>query len=216
LRNINGTGLFASTLSAGTYGLYHSSSLPAFTATNLTATTTSGPISDIAFDSTNYWVSVGSELYSGTAALSDFAAYTGVDKPTTVRAFGGLFRSSGGTLYLAADGRFYTNAGAGWSSSLAVTVDSKKVQFTHFVEISAPPLATADVYAGTKGYGYYVTSSLARSPSYTISALFDGAILSMLFDGDSDPLHPVLLLGTYSSGLWRGDWVGSTWVWKQE
>jgi hypothetical protein len=170
---------------------------------------TTGPISDVAFDSSTYWATVGSRLYSSTDAFDTFSTDSDV---STTRAFGGLYYSDTlGKLYLAADGRIYSRTGGGWSGSSKITVDSKSVQFTTFVEISAP--LSTDVYAGTKGYGYY-TGSLVRSPSYTISALFDGAILSMLYDGSG--AKPVLLLGTYNSGLWRGDWSGSTWEWKQE
>ena len=219
IRNIN-SNLFVSTLSGDTYGLYYSNALTtAFTATNVTASDSggTGPISDIVWDNANttYWVSVGSALKSGTVLPNGFASYAGADNPTTGRAFGGLFISSSGTLYLGADGKFYTRPTAGpWAAHPVPAVGDNSVQFTTFVEIPAPPLATADVYAGTGGYGYYVTSSLVRSPSYTISALFDGAILSMLYDGSG--ATPVLLLGTYNSGLWRGDWDGANWQWKQE
>jgi len=210
LRNINDTNLFVSILSGGTYSLYYSSTFPTFTPTNLTATMTTGPISDISLAGTTYWVSVGSALYSTT----DLIIFSADSTVSTARAFAGLFISSGGTLYLAADGKFYTGNGTpgSWTAHPVPAVDSKSVQFTTFVETSGLP--GSHVYAGTGGYGYYDTDTLARSPSYTISDLYDGAILSMLYDGSTSP--PSLLLGTYNSGLWRGDWTGSTWAWKQE
>jgi hypothetical protein len=211
LKTVSGN-LFVSTLAAGTYSLYFSNLLPGFTPTNLTAQPISGgPISDIAGVGANYWVTVGSTLWSGTAPLfSDFAAVSG--EPTTSRSFGGLYYSSStNTLYLAADGKFYAKVGAGaWAASSSVAVDGKSVQFTGFVELTG---LGGDIYAGTKGYGYYVTGTLTRSPSYTISALYNGAILTMLFNGSTS-----LFLGTYGSGLWRGDYVGGPepWAWKQE
>jgi hypothetical protein len=208
LRN-TGTELFVSTLSSGTYGLYHSTALPTLTATNLTATMTTGPISDVALAGTTYWATVGSTLYSSADIFNTFAADSTV---STNGAFDGLFLSSGGTLYLAADGKFYTNPGTGWVASSSITVEGNSVQFTTFVETSGLP--GSHVYAGTGGYGYYDTSTLERLPFYTISALYDGAILSMLYDGSG--ATPVLLLGTYNSGLWRGDWDGANWQWKQE
>jgi len=210
LRNI-GTELFVSTLSGGTYNLYDYTNItiPTVTTTNLTATMTTGPISDVALAGTTYWATVGSTLYSSADIFNTFAADSTV---STNGAFDGLFLSSGGTLYLAADGKFYTNPGTGWVASSSITVEGNSVQFTTFVETSGLP--GSHVYAGTGGYGYYDTSTLERLPFYTISALYDGAILSMLYDGSG--ATPVLLLGTYNSGLWRGDWDGANWQWKQE
>jgi hypothetical protein len=213
-----GINLFVSTLEAGANNLYYSSSLPNFTPTNLTALP-SGPIIDIASDGSNYWVSVGTALYwDDPVGLGSLVLYPNLDAPTTTQPFGSLYYTAtgGGRLYLAGgSGRLFCRSAGGWTASAPVQVDGKDVPFTTFVEPSGAP--GTDVFVGTKTYGYYsipagdITSTLTRSPSYTISALYNGAILSMLFDGSAS-----VFLGTYGSGLWRGDYSSGTWNWKQE
>jgi hypothetical protein len=216
LKNVSGT-LFVSTLEGSTYHLYYTTQLtfPVFSDTGLTATMASGPINDVALDGLgNYWVSVGKTLWSGTSPAFIF---TQDALSTTSGYLKGLYYSSATTtLYLAGFGHFYKKIdGGGWTASSRVTDDdNNNIQFTCFAELSA--LFGGDIYAGTKLNGYYFTDTLKRAPHETITALYDGGILSMLFDGSS------LFLGTYGSGLWRRSYqAGETDEeklknWKQE
>jgi hypothetical protein len=220
LKSVNGN-LFVSTLEASAYSLYYAGAPLIFLPTNVSATMLDGPINDIASDGANYWATVGTALYwDNGAGLSNLVIYPGADAPTTTRPFGSLYYTAtgGGRLFLAGgSGKLFLRSVGAWTTSGTVQVDSKDVPFTTFIELSGTP--GTDVYAGTKTYGYYsipagdITGTLTRSPSYTISALYNGAILTMLFDGTTS-----LFLGTYGSGLWRGDWVGGPepWSWKQE
>jgi len=223
LKTVGGN-LFVSTYDGSYYNLYFATTitpLSDFLPTGLPAVTSgNGPITDIESDGTNYWVSVGKTLYwDNGGGLSNLTPYTGVLVPTATTALGGLYYSTTSTsLYLAGDnGKVFRRIGGDWEESSVIKVDNKAVSFTVFAELAG---LTGDIYAGTSINGYYsipggdIHGTFTRSPSYTISDLYDGAILSMLYDGSTSP--PSLLLGTYNSGLWRGDWTGSTWAWKQE
>jgi hypothetical protein len=189
------------------------------------------PITDVARDpiGPNYWVAVGPYLYRDTGAdfLGTFDRYNEsgaiTDAPVSggSNTFGGLFTSVN-TLYVAANnGMLFSTADGGgtWASSALIEVDDDPVPFTAFAE---PTLSDGGaVYVGTKTYGYYripggvVTGTPVRSPAYNISALYNGAINCLLYDGSVSPAR--LFLCTSSTGLWRGDHVsGSEWSWKQE
>jgi hypothetical protein len=212
-----GSYLFVGTLEGTAYHLYYSADLTTFLpATGITAELTTGAINDIAqYGAGNYWVSAGRKLWAAGSPGGPFAEDTG---PTTSSPgnFKGLYYSSAGTgtLYLAAYGKYYTWDGATWTSSAAVEGDGKSAQITCFTELSGAP--GTDILMGTSLYGYYDASTLTRSPSYTISSLYSGGILTMLFDGSSSP--ELLFLGTSNAGLWRGEFNSSsgTWSWKQE
>ncbi len=224
IRNVGGE-LFVSTRASNVNALCHSTDGIGFTAITTWNVVPNTDISilDAAQDSfSNYWVIVGPHLYHDTAGNFSFIQYTGLDSDGT--AFGGIFNNSGNsTLYVSAgNGTLFSTADGGgtWSSS-AVVLDDKDnpVPFAGFA------LPTSDttnaVYVGTKTYGYYripggvVTGTPVRSPAYNISALYNGAINCLLYDGSVSPAR--LFLCTSSTGLWRGDHVsGSEWSWKQE
>jgi hypothetical protein len=219
-----GADLFVSTEDASYYNLYYTGDLSAFSSTNLTGTAVprdSGPITDIESDGSGiFWVTVLKTLYTG--GLGSLTPYTGVLVPTAATAFGSLHYSTALTaLYLAGDnGRVFRRIGSGdWEQSAVINDSSgNAVSFTVFQDI---PLPSNFIYVGTELSGYYSISggdiiggTFTRSPSYTIGNLYDGAIISMLYDDSTSPKS--LLLGTFNAGLWRGDWNGTTWDWKQE
>jgi hypothetical protein len=181
------------------------------------------PIIDVDSNDSYYWVVVGNAVYRDDvpAGLGTLAVLPAPSSGTAT--YGSVFLASTGTLYLSGgNGLLHSSidGGANWFSS-AVVLDDKDnpVPFAGFA------LPTSDttnaVYVGTKTYGYYripggvVTGTPVRSPAYNISALYNGAINCLLYDGSVSPAR--LFLCTSSTGLWRGDHVsGSEWSWKQE
>lgn len=215
--------LFAAVFSGAAYKLTRSASGDTDTFAEvswLSVPAAAQPVVDVASNGTGtFWAIVGAKLYRDTGGGFDLPATT----TSASRAYGGLFWSSGGTLYLASDnGRLYSSIddGATWTSSAAILDDDEDpVPFTCFV---APAVAVGDLYAGSRGCGYYripggdvtALADSMRRPSYTISLLYNGAVNTMLYDGATVPES--LLIGTSGAGLWRGDWTGSDWLWKQE
>ncbi len=104
----------------------------------------------------------------------------------------------------------------------SIEASEDTVPFTQFLEID-PSSSISDMIVGTAGYGYYVlpagdiTAAVVvtnRSPNYNISEMYNGVLLSFYKDpGAAD--NPIFAC-TVGSGLWRADYDGSAWVWKQE
>lgn len=221
-----GTNLFISTLNGGNYDLYYTINLSAFSNANWVNRSTSyGPISDVADDGTigtSYWVTQGPYLYQDTDDTTPdaFVEYPGADKPASEgKPFGGLFYSAANTaLYLSSgNGKLFSWNGSSWTASDQLKIDSKVVPFSAFLELPGGP--PSDMIVGSKGYGYFqmpggsiTTSGLVRSPSYNISALYNGAINSFFLDAALNQLFAC----TSGAGLWRADYVSGAWQWKQE
>ena len=236
-----GTQLFVATNANGSNenALYYSADGTAFTAVNWGG---SPPSADIGFidvaqatSGLSYWILVGAYLYQSTALAGPFAVYSGGADPRPVSPLSGLPASGGlvddGTaLYVSAGGGYLyrtADGGINWTKSSIIRDDKDNpVHFTSFVSFVAPITSdTGAVYVGTQGQGYHripggdvtgATGTLTREPtSYSITALYDGAINFFFYDGAVSPAN--LFLCTNRSGLWRGDYAsGSTWTWKQE
>jgi hypothetical protein len=163
---------------------------------------------------------------------SDAPAYplSPLDSPAS----GGLFNNSlNHTLYVGG-GKGYLfstdDGGTTWAKSAQMLDDNKhEVHFTpSFVLPASDDTSPANtIYVGTQGQGYRripggdVTGSagtLTREPtSYSITALYNGAINFLFYDDNTGADSHRLFVCTNRSGLWRGDFAsGSTWTWKQE
>jgi hypothetical protein len=231
-----GTRLFVSTRSGNANALCSGTDGTTFAAASLTpAPPTDIPITDAAQDSyaSNYWLIVGSLLYKDTAGNLSFDHFAGKFPPNPDppagrpdagdTTFGGLF-DNGTTFYISAgNGRLFSTAdGGGTWTTVPKRIDDSSgdpIPFTVFVQPAVD--ATGAAYVATKGYGYYrfpggdITATPVRSPDYSISQLYSGAINDFLYDGSTSPER--LFLATARSGLWRGEFAGgSSWTWKQE
>lgn len=197
----------------------------------------SSSIVDATWDGTDYWVAAGTKLYRGNGGgdLGASIVITGITD--TGDSFGGLFYDSAdpypNDLYLstrgtpAEGGRLLRYAGLATASDSGRIEDSDgdRVPFTGFVD--PDPAVAGQIYVGTQGYGYYVipvggsvaASGLSRKPPSNISGLYNGAVNAFLLDDKATPLDPSddsLFVCTSGAGLWRGDFNGSDWTWKQE
>jgi hypothetical protein len=203
-------------------------------------------IVDVEYDSVNYWFMTILEttgtpptfLYRGGTPTGfsedggrpDFSSVSG-DPAGTLYTPQSLYVDSGDTLYLSGwQGRVYFNDGGGWSawSGDPVTVEEGNsnytVQFRGFVETGRP----SEFFVGTNKYGYYrfttltdpvSAADLTRQPSQPLyesppPELVKGAVYSFLADTE-DPGNMIFAC-TANAGLWRGDWDGVKWKWKQE
>jgi hypothetical protein len=137
-----------------------------------------------------------------------------------------------GNLYLSGrHGRIFVRPSAGsWSTwtdprmTVEVKNDDFTVMFTGLVETGQPN----EIFVGSTQYGYYYFSSALTALSAsdlntaTASGLYEyfpneldkGAIQNFLATTE-DPGN-LMFICTSGAGLWRGDWDGSKWVWRQE
>ena len=240
LRSLNdGTDrLYVSTKSGSTDSLFHSTNGTAFTSVTINnPPATPTPITDVAWNGVNYWAVLGPTLYwDNVGGLTSLEPYIG-GTPAANHRLGALHYSATlGRLFVGSDnGISYSWNGAAWTESSPQKVDDKEVRFTAIAEVTVtttpPPISPNDIYWGTGGSGFYffadglVDAPPARSPAFTVSALYNGAVNSMLYDGAVTPQKPYenLFIGTSGAGLWRGDWVlvdpdknKWDWQWKQE
>ena len=192
------------------YSLYYYDDLSTFKSTNLSSLLF--PITDITYDSSNYWVVSGPSLYGGS--LDSLTLESGdAPKPNSTKPFGGVYYTSG-KLYLSSEeGKMYKYEGEVWSNPTEVTPDEEPVPFTEFVEVDS------DLFVGTEGFGYYrlpsgsiESSEIERSPDYNISDLYNGVILRFFWDEEEDKVFAC----TAGAGLWRADREDYAWVWVQE
>jgi hypothetical protein len=145
-----------------------------------------------------------------------------------------LYYSSTATkLYLSGrQGRiFFRPSGGAWSTwvdprmTVEISNEDTTVMFTGFAETGK----NTEIFVGSIRCGYfYFSSTLAALDASevneaTASGLYDyfpndlinGAILSFLAPTDAENADTMFLC-TSGAGLWRGDWDGIKWVWRQE
>jgi hypothetical protein len=210
--------------------LYYSADGSTFSpVTFATAPTITSPITDVAYDGTDFWVTAGAKLYSqaGFPGGADVALVSG--GPTTSGTFASLHHSGvNAKLYLATkDGLLYSHPDAGsWSAATTVEVsDVPVLRFTRFAEPNPTGVVApehTDLFVGTESSGYFVIqqgdiaeANLLRQPEYNISALYAGAILDFLVYPPTGNTTQVFA-GTAGAGLWRADYQAGNWLWVQE
>jgi hypothetical protein len=136
-------------------------------------------------------------------------------------------------LYLSGKhGRIFVRPlGGSWSSwtNPRLTEEKKNndytVMFTGFAETGH----NNEIFVGSEQFGYFYFSSIltafsasdlhraSESPLYDYfpNDLINAAVLNFLAPADAENTD-TLFICTAGAGLWRGEWDGIKWVWKQE
>lgn len=170
------------------------------------------PITDVAYDGADYWVTAGPWLYSG--AVGTLTEVAGGPTNPGSKPFGGLLYTT--VLYVSTKGgELWSFDGVTWSGLESIAVDGTEVRFTQFVDVGVG----GDIFVGTEGSGYFRLiggdqTDYERRPEYNISALYNGAINCFFLDTSVTP--DALFAGTMNAGLWRADYIGGEWLWVQE
>ena len=148
------------------------------------------------------------------------------------------YAATAAKLYLSGwHGRLFIHDVGGWSDwdvitdqtdrkTVEVGNDDRTVEFTAFGE---NPNASR-IFVGSLRYGFFyfasdtLDSSDTLRPSDVVAAdgayeyfpteLKNGGIRNFLVDTEDSP--NIIFACTAGAGLWRGDWDGVKWVWKQE
>jgi hypothetical protein len=142
------------------------------------------------------------------------------------------YASTAGKLYLSGwHGRIFIHDVGGWSDftdqkTVEVGNDDRTVEFTAFGE---NPRAS-QIFVGSIQYGFFYFASdtldgtstldpsdiVAADSSYEYfpNELKNGGIRNFLVDTEDS--NNIIFACTAGAGLWRGDWDGVKWIWKQE
>jgi len=175
----------------------------------------SKPVTQVAWDGTEYYAAVGAELLRGA-----FGAITTTVTPVAAGGaiITGVYYSPGYAKYFAAtdSGLILASAdGSDWSeSSGEIDVSGTTVRFTRIAEAGAP---SGNVLVGTMEHGLYQLTSgdvtaNARLADTTDTELYNGWVRDVYID----PVDPTLTFAlTSGSGLWHttytapefADWV---------
>jgi len=170
------------------------------------------PITDVAYDGADFWVTAGPWLYRG--AVGTLAEVAGGPTNPGVKPFGGLLYTT--VLYVSTKGgELWSYNGVTWSSESVTDSPS----FTKFVDLDPVVGINGDIFVGTEGSGYFRLiggdqTNYERRPDYNISALYNGAINCLFLDTSVTP--EALFAGTMNAGLWRADYISGEWLWVQE
>jgi hypothetical protein len=138
-----------------------------------------------------------------------------------------------GNLYLSGrNGRIFVRpSGGSWSTwadprmTDEINNNDFTVMFTGFAETGQ----NNEIFVGSTQSGYFFFSSALTALSagdlneatasglyeYFPNELANGAILSFLAPADAENTDTIFAC-TAGTGLWRGDWDGSKWIWRQE
>ena len=146
------------------------------------------------------------------------------------------YASTAGELYLSGwHGRIFIHDVGGWSDftdrkTVEVGNEDRTVEFTAFVENTNE----SQIFVGSIRYGFFYfsdgyTSATSLVPSNIVAAdspyeyfpneLKNGGIRNFLVDTEDPPdntIGDIMFACTAGAGLWRGDWDGVKWIWKQE
>ena len=136
-------------------------------------------------------------------------------------------------LYLSGrHGRIFVRpSGGSWSTwtdprmTVEVSNNDYTVMFTEFAETGQ----NNEIFVGSSQFGYFYFSSALTAFSasdlnastasglydYFPNELYNGAILGFLAPAEAENADTIFAC-TSGAGLWRGDWDGSKWMWKQE
>ncbi|MCK5558505.1 MAG: hypothetical protein KAJ01_09005, partial [Candidatus Hydrogenedentes bacterium] len=118
------------------YSLWYSSDPLNFLFTESTSVdfppTGSIPITDVAYDGSDYWVTAGPWLYSGV--VGTLTAVAGGPTNPGTKPFGGLLYAT--VLYVSTKGgELWSYNGAVWTGPTQIAVDGDDVRFTRFVDV---------------------------------------------------------------------------------
>ncbi|MBA7549039.1 hypothetical protein ES705_41510 [subsurface metagenome] len=161
-----------------------------------------GMPTDALWDTTNYWVVAGSKVYQATTLAGLGTPLTTAPSLSTGASFGGICAAFSRHYLSNTDGKIWysDDIGLTWTSS----ADKSEV-FTKFIEVGG------NLLVGTRYHGYYKIAGgsvddMERQPHYSISDLYNGAVLNFALDGTTK-----LFTCTAGAGLWRSDDSGENW-----
>jgi len=196
-----------------TYELDSSTDGITFTPTSLTGLTT--PITGVGYLGTTYYVTAGSNLYTGTGLAPIALSATGIAGWTLAsgEVLNGVTVDNGYVFIPSSNGAVYfSNNGSTWIRvGTSDQINSRSIIFltvsTH-IDTSTPGNT---FIVGADGAGFYflnlAAGTLSRFSDVTVTGLYAGSVRRVLVDPIQNNL---VFLGTAGTGLWRTNFDPAT------